>query len=68
LSEPEEVPVEKPKRKLWKVVVLVIVLVILIPVLVYVYGYVVLDDAYSKSWDTIEISDSSSPDMRAHGR
>jgi hypothetical protein len=61
LSEPEEVPVEKPKRRIWKIFVPLIVLVIMIPILMYVYGYVVLGDAYSKSWDTIEISDSTSP-------
>ena len=62
MSAPEEGQVEKSKHKLWKIVAPVIVLVILVPVLMYVYGYVVLDDAYSKSWATIEVSDSSYSD------
>jgi len=48
LSETEEVPVEKPKRKIWKIVVPVIVVAILIPSLMYAYAYVALGDAYSK--------------------
>jgi len=63
LSETEEVPVGKPKRKIWKLVVPVIVVAILIPSLMYAYAYVALGDAYSKSWDTIDTSELSAPDL-----
>lgn len=64
LSETEEVPVEKPKRKMWKIVVPIIIVAILIPSLMYAYAYIALEDAYSKSWDTIDTSESSLPDTQ----
>lgn len=60
MSGTEEVPVEKPKRKIWKIVVPVIVVAILIPSMMYVYGYIALGDAYSKSWRTFEFSEEDS--------
>ncbi len=62
MSETENIPVEKPKRKIWKIIVPVIVIIILIPVLMYVYGYVALGDAYQKSWETIDTSEMTLPD------
>ena len=62
MSETEEVPVRKPKRKIWKIVVPVIIIAVMIPSLMYVYAYFALDDAYSKSWNTIDTSELSSPD------
>jgi hypothetical protein len=65
LSETEEAPVEKPKRKMWKIVVpIIIVVAILIPSLMYAYAYIALEDAYSKSYDTIDTSESSLPEWQ----
>jgi hypothetical protein len=64
LSENEEAPVKKPKRKMWKIVVPIIVVAILIPALMYAYAYIALEDAYSKSWDTIDTSESSLPEWQ----
>lgn len=63
MSETEEVPVGKPKRKIWKIVVPVIILAILIPSLMYAYAYSALGDAYYKSWNTIDFSELSAPDL-----
>jgi len=63
VSETEKIPVERPKRKLWKIVVPAIVVIILIPVLMYIYGYVALGDAYQKSWTTIDTSEMTLPDQ-----
>ena len=57
MSENEEVPVGKPKRKIWKIVVPVIILAILIPSLMYAYAYSALGDAYYKSWETLDVSE-----------
>lgn len=58
MSENEEVPVRKPKRKIWKLVVPVIIVAILIPSLMYAYAYIALGDAYYKSWGTLDFSES----------
>lgn len=63
LIETEEIPIGKPKRKIWKLVVPAIIVAILIPSLMYAYAYFALYDAWSKSWDTFEYREGSLPDI-----
>lgn len=54
----EEVPLEKPKRKIWKAAVLaVIVILVVSTVAMYVYAYNALGETLSESFGTIYVSD-----------
>ena len=58
MSKPDEGSSEKPKRKVWKIIVpIIIILAILIPLLMYAYAYITVEDSYSKSWSNISISE-----------
>jgi len=54
----EEIPVEKPKRKIWKIVVLAVVATLVVSTIgMYVYAYSTLEETLSKSFETIYVSD-----------
>ena len=55
----EEVQVEKPKRKMWKIIIPVIIVVVLVASLavMYLYGDSVLTNTLDKSFQTMYISD-----------
>lgn len=55
----EEVPEEKPKRKIWKIIVPVIIVAVLVASLgvMYVYGDSVLTNTLDESFQTIYVSD-----------
>lgn len=61
----EEIPVEKPKRKIWKIVLPLVIVILVIGSLVgmYLYADNALDNALSRSFETIYVSDLQITDL-----
>lgn len=54
----EKGPIEKPKRKMWKIVVSAAIVVLIVSIIgMYVYAYNALGETISESFETIYVSD-----------